>query len=150
MNHSKIPDSLSRSRGVTLVEILLVIALLVIVLSFAIPTMGNASARAEMQVAVENVTYSVKMARNTARLGEDRVELAYGTRAGEPSQTLSFNRPDSGRGTDIADYRLPDSIELVADQASFLFDERGLVENPGTITLVSRDDESLTETIDVR
>jgi type II secretory pathway pseudopilin PulG len=150
MNDSKVPVSLSRERGITLVEILLVIALLVVVLSFAIPTMGNASAKAEMQVAVENVTYSVKMARNTARLREDRVELAFRTLAGEPSQTLSFNRPDSGRGTDIADYRLPDSVELVADQASFLFDERGLVENPGTITLVSRNDETVTETIEVR
>lgn len=150
MNHFKKPVSLSRARGITLVEILMVIALLVVILSFAIPTMGSAAAKAEMQAAVENVTHSVEAARNAARLGESRVELTFKTYAGEPSQTLSFERSNSKRTADIPDYRLPDDIELVSDQASFAFDGRGLVETPGTITLVARSDETVTATIEVR
>ena len=150
MNQSRTPVSLSRERGITLVEILIVIALLVVVLSFAIPTMGNAAAKAEIQAAVENVTYSVEVARNSARLGESRVELTIKTYAGEPSQTLSFERENPKRTADIPDYRLPDDIELVSDQSAFVFDERGLVTNPGTITLVARSDDSVTATVEVR
>ena len=150
MNHSKTPVSLSRERGVTLVEILMVIALLVVILSFAIPTMGSAAAKAEMQAAVENVTHSVEAARNVARLGESRVELTFKTYAGEPSQTLSFVRDNAKRTTEIPDYQLPDDIELVSDQPSFVFDGRGLVEIPGTITLVARSDDSVTATVEVR
>jgi hypothetical protein len=38
---------------------------------------------------------------------------------------------------------------MVADRDSYVFDERGLVENPGTILLVSTVDESITSSIAV-
>ena len=50
----------------------------------------------------------------------------------------------------IPEYRLPEDIELVTDQESFVFDERGLVKTPGSIILVSRVDESVTETVEVK
>ncbi|MBT8040284.1 MAG: prepilin-type N-terminal cleavage/methylation domain-containing protein [Xanthomonadales bacterium] len=143
-------NSLHRSKGVTLVEILLVIALLVIVLSFAIPSMGGATAKADMLAAVENVEYSITSARNSARMNEKDVALKISRQSGDASQVLKFIRSGSADGVGIPDYRLPEDIELVADQASFEFDERGLVRNPGTITLVSRVDESVSETVEVR
>jgi hypothetical protein len=41
-------------------------------------------------------------------------------------------------------------IELVSDYSSYEFDGRGIVENPGVITLVSRTDESLFISLDVK
>jgi prepilin-type N-terminal cleavage/methylation domain-containing protein len=149
MNTCSHLSSLHRSKGVTLVEILLVIALLVIVLSFAIPSMGGATAKADMLAAVENVEYSITSARNSARMNEKDVALQI-TRQSDSSQVLKFIRSGSAGGVGIPDYRLPEDIELVADQASYEFDERGLVRNPGTITLVSRVDESVSETVEVR
>ena len=59
-------------------------------------------------------------------------------------------RDNARRTVEIPDYRLPDDIELVSDQPSFVFDGRGLVEIPGTITLVARSDDSVTAAVEVR
>lgn len=149
MKRKQHPESLRRSRGVTLIEILLVIAALVIILSFAIPSMSTVTAKADMTVAVENVEYSIATARKTARLFESGVTIEFKTYAGEPGQVIAFTPGKRGVSAGIPEYRLPEDIELVADQAAFAFDSRGLVENPGTITLVSRVDGSVTETIPV-
>ena len=66
INQNKI--HFKHARGITLVEILLVISLLVILLSFAIPSMGGAAAKAEMTATVENVQHSIQSARNMARM----------------------------------------------------------------------------------
>lgn len=150
MKNKAHPISLSRSRGVTLIEILLVIALLVIVLSFAIPTMSNATAKADMMATVENVEYSVQSARNTARLLESGITIDFKNYAGEQAQVISFSPAKPGSNVGIPEYRLPEDIELVSDQESFVFDERGLVQNPGRIILVSKVDESVTETVEVK
>jgi prepilin-type N-terminal cleavage/methylation domain-containing protein len=149
MNRKTHPESLRRSRGVTLIEILLVISALVIVLSFAIPSMSNVTAKADMTAAVENVEYSIATARNTARLFESGVTIEFKTYAGEAGQAIAFTPGKRGLSAGIPEYRLPEGIELVTDQESFVFDQRGLVENPGSIILVSRVDEAITETIPV-
>ncbi len=149
MKRKQNPESLRRSRGVTLIEILLVIAALVIILSFAIPSMSTVTAKADMTAAVENVEYSIATARKTARLFESGVTIEFKTYAGEPGQVIAFTPGKRGVSAGIPEYRLPENIELVTDQATFAFDSRGLVENPGTITLVSRVDGSVTETIPV-
>jgi hypothetical protein len=41
------------------------------------------------------------------------------------------------------DYRVPDNIRLVPEHATFTFDERGLVRNPGTLLLVSEVDDAI-------
>ena len=150
MNKKAQSISFHRSRGVTLVEILLVISLLVILLSFAIPSMSGATAKADLTAAVENVEYSIDVARNTARMNESGITVDFKTYAGEQAQVVSFSRSASGSSAGIPEYRLSEDIELLTDQEYFVFDERGLVENPGTITLVSRVDESVMATVEVR
>lgn len=144
-----------RSRGITLVEILLVISVLVILLSFAMPSAGSATARAELKAAFENVQYSVDAARNAARMTESSVSLdivSNGLGLSGPSsdvgsaQTITFGRE---AGPDLQDYRLPEGIRLVADRDSYVFDERGLVSEPGRILLVSEADESPTSTVEI-
>ena len=142
--------SLHRSKGVTLVEILLVIALLVILLSFAIPSMSGATAKADMMAAVENVEYSIETARNTARMNEAGIIVDFKSFAGEQAQVISFSRKKSGLTAGIPDFRLPEDIELVTNQETYVFDDRGWVANPGMITLVSRVDETVTATVEVK
>lgn len=138
----------SRSQGVTLVEILLVISLLMIILSFAIPTMGGATARAELAAAVENVEYSLDSARNAARMNETAITVGVVQRTGDPAQVMELKR-GNGSSAGIPEYRLPEDIEWVADRPRFEFDERGLVLDPGSITLVSRTDDDVRATIAV-
>ena len=143
------PTSRYRSRGITLVEILLVLSLLAIILSFAIPSMGGAVARAELTAAVENVEYSLDRARNLARLKETEVTVGIEQRTGDVARTLDFTQ-NGGSSAGIPEYRLPEDIELVADRPGFVFDDRGLVRDPGTITLVSRVDDEVSATITVK
>ena len=159
MNVKGLSNPVFRSRGITLVEILLVISVLVILLSFAMPSAGSATARAELKAAFENVQYSVGAARNVARMTESSVSLNIVATGPEPSgtssvlssaggsaQTITFGR---SAGPDLQDYRLPEGIRLVADRDSYVFDERGLVSEPGHILLVSEADESLTSTVEI-
>lgn len=155
MNINALSNPYSRSRGVTLVEILLVVAVLIILLSFAVPSVGNATARAELKAAAENVQYSIDAARNLARMTESSVAVNIGpasgpeTSAGAESgsggepQRIMFSRPE------IQDYLLPADIRLVADHDSYVFDSRGLALEPGRIILLSAADESISSAIDI-
>lgn len=149
MNRHPNISTRSRARGITLVEILVVIAMLLILASFAVPSMSNATAKSELKATVENVEYSIQAARNTARMNETPVALEF-TDANAGTQTISFQAKGSGNLPGMQDYLLPESIQLVSDQGGFEFDSRGLVENPGTIILVSKADESVTSTIKVK
>jgi Tfp pilus assembly protein FimT len=161
MNVNALSNPVSRSRGITLVEILLVISLLVILLSFAMPTVGNATARAELKATVENVQYSVAAARNVARMTESSLALNIESSPAENVQKITFSRPQErqsalgqgaqgeAQGLGLQEYRLPEGILLVSEHEQFVFDPRGLVGEAGRIMLVSAADESISATIDV-
>jgi competence protein ComGC len=156
MNVNALSNPVSRSRGITLVEILLVISLLVILLSFAMPTVGNATARAELKATVENVQYSVAAARNVARMTESSLALNIESSPAENVQKITFSRPQEHpgarggvHGLGLQEYRLPEGILLVTEHQQFVFDRRGLVGEGGRIMLVSAADESISATIDV-
>lgn len=102
-----------------------------------------------MTAAVENVEYSISVARKTARRFDSGVTIEFKTYAGEPGQVIAFTPGKRGVSAGIPEYRLPADVELLSNRASFVFDHRGLVKNPGTIILVSRVDGSVTETIPV-
>jgi type II secretory pathway pseudopilin PulG len=158
MNVNGLSNPVFRSRGITLVEILLVISVLVILLSFAMPSVGSATASAELKATFENVQYSIGAARNVARMTESSVSLnilsSGGSSTTDPVQTITFSRPAengdaAAGGPDLQDYRLPAGIRLMADREAYVFDGRGLVSEPGRILLVSDADESLTSTIEI-
>lgn len=151
-NSNQLTAPPTRTRGITLVEILIVISLLIIVLSFAIPSVGNATARAELSAATENVNYSIDAARDAARRAEKPVRLTIEALGPDGLQTITFRfegNTAKRAGPGLQDYHLPESIRLVADQDRFVFDRRGLIEKPGRILLVARDDESLTATLEI-
>ena len=139
----------SRARGITLVEILVVVAVLLILASFAVPSMSNATVKAELTATVENVEYSIQAARNIARMNETPITVQF-DQAGAGTQTISFRAKGSANTPGIQDYLLPEGIQLVSGQGGFEFDSRGLVEIPGTIILVAKADESITSTIEVK
>jgi hypothetical protein len=101
-----------------------------------------------MRAASENLQYSIQSARNTARMTESKVTMnILEEEQGGQGQRITF--VVSGPGlkalgqAGLQDDRLPVDIKLVSDYSSYEFDGRGIVENPGVITLVSRTDESL-------
>jgi prepilin-type N-terminal cleavage/methylation domain-containing protein len=139
-------------RGITLVELLLVISLLVILVAFALPSAGNATARADLHVAVENLEHSIATARNVARLTESSIALTIESATDETSQRITFGRPPHYQGTkgpDIPEYMLPEGIALISNQDSYVFDKRGLVEQPGRLVLVSRNNDAISSSLEI-
>lgn len=152
MNELLLRNPSSNSKGISLIEILMGLAVLVILLSFAMPSVSGAAIKAEMSAASENVQYSIQAARQTARINE--AAIAMHISAGEDqseSQTISFSSASKKNveTVQIQHFTLPPEIMMVSDRESFVFDGRGLVENPGTILLVSTVDESITSSITV-
>ncbi len=146
--------SKNRCQGVTLIEILLVLGLLVIIASFAAPSMSNATASAEMRAASENLQYSIRSARNTARMTESKVTMTILEEGQDgESQRITFSFSESGskalRQPGLQEDRFPATIKLLSDFTSYEFDGRGIVLNPGVITLVSQIDDSLNNTFKV-
>ena len=138
--------NIKSSKGITLIEILLVLGLLVVLLSFAVPSISGAAVKADLRAAMENVRYSVEAARRTARMSESPVFMNISSVAEDAAQTITFSAPGkrgAGGVTQIQNFHVPADIALVSDQEAFQFDERGLVSNPGQILLVSKQNESV-------
>jgi type II secretory pathway pseudopilin PulG len=142
-------------QGITLIEILLILGFLAILTSFAVPSISTATARADMRAASENLQYSIQSARNTARMTESKVTMSI-LEEEQRGQSQRITFAVSGPGlkalgqAGLQDDRLPVDIKLVSDYSSYEFDGRGIVENPGVITLVSRTDESLFTSLEVK
>lgn len=139
-----------RCQGVTLIEILLVVGLLVILISFASPTISNATTRTEMQAEAENIQYSIRIARNTARMNEAEVRMNVHAGPDATIHRISFAVADkSAQQAGLQEYKLNEDFLLTSDYAHYDFDGRGIVQNPGQIILVARDDESVNKRFSV-
>jgi type II secretory pathway pseudopilin PulG len=138
-----------RPRGITVVEILVVISVLLILISFAVPGIGRATARAEMKAAAENVQYSIDNARKLARMTESSVTLHADPPDGATVQHIRLSGPGLSGAMGVQEYRLPDSIILVPDHESYTFDGRGLVLDPGRLGLVLQVNEAIVSELEI-
>ena len=142
----------SKTKGITLIEILLVLGMLAILLSFAVPSVSGAVSKAEMRSTVENIQYSLQVAKRTARMNETGVSMHISPAGQEKAQVITFSSPGksgASKHLQIQDFTLPADIVLISDHDAFVFDEQGLVEEPGRILLVSKLDESVRSTMDI-
>lgn len=136
-------------RGITLIEILLCVSVLIVLVSFALPSVSGAALKSEMKATAENVEHSIHSARNLARLNEKPVAVHFES---VPYDRITFSAPGSQRrdhSAALQEYRLPEGIELIPARESLVFDGRGLIDAPARITLVARADATVTHTFDV-
>ena len=153
MNIKTQKSNSARQRGITLVEILIVVSVLAILASFAIPSFGKAAAKAELKAALENVQYSVDTARNIARMNGTSVSLDLDNADGEGAFQLVFSSPNPNKSrllNDLQAYRLPEDVRLESELNSYVFDDRGVVTTPGTITIVSTAYDSMRSSVPVQ
>ena len=129
----------------------MVISLAAILISFAIPSVSGAAARAEMKAASENLEFSIDSARKAARMSGRPVAM-HVQRLADKSSIIRFSAADSpviGLAMELGEYRLPDDIRLECDRDTYRFDDRGLLDAPGQLVLVSLVDETITTVVRV-
>ncbi len=129
--------------GFTIIEVLVVIAVLAIIVGFASQASENASYRTNLRVAEEIVSQSVRMARNTARAREKEIVLTFRPEPGEDLvhiEIQSLSGDDSLLLTD--DIQMPAGIVILSPDKEFRFDHRGVVDEAGTIVFADASHET--------
>jgi len=142
-------QSKSKLQGISVVEVLIALAVLAIVLSFASTTFSNAALKKELQMAAEGVDFTLRNARSLARETGSSVLTHFnmGTDKSEHSITYSLpNRLNSANtGPEHGDFILPADIRMYTSQSDLRFDGRGLLDSPVEIELVSTQDATIKE-----
>jgi len=139
----------TRSKGISIVEVLIALGVLAIFLSFATPALRGASAKAELRAAVENLEFSIRTARYTARQFERDVLLNLNTDPLAERHSVSFTFPDGNAGftSPLQDFQFSPEIRLVSDTSSIRFDRRGMLKLPVQVALVSRQDADVNQVL---
>jgi len=144
----------TRVRGITAVEILIVLGMLAVIMTFFANSFTRATNKADLLVAVEGVNFSVQSARNVARELETEVLMHLDTAKKGENHSIKFSYPDRnealGSGSLPQEFVLPADIKLVTDESVISFDERGLVEKPTSLLLISQSEQSVQESVLVR
>ena len=135
-------------QGFTVIEVLVVLGVLVVILSFASPSLTSTTARNELNSAIENVEFSIRTAKLTARQLESpvlmRLELdpsakLHAIRFSFPVDSVGLKSTSLDADNLLQDYVFPKSVRLKSDLSTIRFNYLGKVETPSRILLVSSD-----------
>jgi len=144
----------SKMRGITAVEILIVLGMMAVIMTFFANSFTRTTNRADLLLAVESVTFLAQSARNTARELETDVLMNVNTGVDGASSSIDFSYPNRseslGSGNLLQEFVLPADIRLLTDESVIHFDARGLVVNPTSLLLISQMEESVQESVIVR
>jgi len=141
-------------KGVSAIELMMVLAIMVIAVTLAAPALQAVAVRAEIKATADEITQAIRLARNTARVSSQPVTLTVST--GDSDNSISFafsNGTDtSADGIRLPAIALPDNISITATQAAILFDPMGIIVNFGetsSIVLTSTSDSSAVLTVSI-
>ena len=141
----------TRSRGISMVEILIALGILVVFLSFASTSISHVSSKAELRSAVENMEFSIRMARTTARQLDTGVVMHLNLDPVEKRNSVTFSFPTDelspASNSLLQEFQFPPTIRLVSDVTSVNFDQRGMVPLPVKVMLVSNQNEDLNQLV---
>jgi len=139
------------SRGMTMVEVIIVIVIIGIMMAFAAPSMRAVAVRSDLKAATDNVIQAVRMAKNRARVTNRPVTVTFTT--SNTHNTISFQFPGAGTmALATPNIDLPANITVEAEPAVFQFDPMGTIvgfTQSSSITLTSTLNSSETETVNI-
>lgn len=131
-----------RQSGFTLVELVIVIAMVAILAGIVVPGLGGMMARSSINTAEQDLMQAFRTAKNVARDRNTSVTI-----------TLTLNSSDvalaSADGTFNQTVSLPSGTAPNAADA-FVFNPMGLVNKTGAVTLISSRDNTLTRTVTIQ
>jgi len=146
-------SSTIHQHGISVLEVLIGLSLLAVLLSFATPSLSGATAKAELKAAVENMEFSIRSARNTARQLNTDVIMHVQQGRHEKHHSVTFSMPALAPTAETAanmssllqTFTFSENIRLAASEESIRFDFRGMVDAPVQILLVSSMDDAVNQ-----
>ncbi len=138
-------------KGLTTIEILVVVAMVGISFSFSASYADRAASRAELTVAEEQVLDALRIARNLSRSSESSLLLSLSRQSDDHGYRISIAPPEEQRTrknlVDVPVIELPADVDVLSENMTFVFDHRGLVEPTGSIDLRIGDAADETKTV---
>lgn len=137
----------ARTRGISAVEILIVLAVLTVIGAMALPSQQKDTAKADMQAAVEDLQQAIYLARSTAISKRADVILHVVPASPKEPGKVTFSFAEAGTDLDSSaldhEYVFPAEIRLESAANEVLFNSSGKVESPARIRLISSRDAGL-------
>lgn len=135
------------AQGISILEILIIVSLMLVVMAFASPSLNRVHAKADLKAAVDQVESSILIARQTARRLNSDVIMRLHASKRDKQNSISLVVPALEKPHERLpqDTVLPEGIRLVTSQHTVVFDAQGAVEEPVYFSLVSMNDEAVTK-----
>jgi len=131
-----------REGGFTLIELMVVIAMVAILAGVIVPGMGGMVARSSIGTAEQDLMQALRTAKSVARDHNTKVTVTLV----KGSSNIAMASSDGSFAQTVA---LPASASPTVGDV-FVFNGQGLVDKTGAITLVSARDVNLTRTVTIQ
>jgi len=133
----------SPGAGFTAIELLILIAVAAIILSFALPAARTSIHEAQLEQALKITRDSVRHARRTARIYNTEVLMQIESNRLQTADTITLTFPEMQRDPALARIReefvLPEGVDITSGDMLIQFDAGGEVEWPTTVVIASQD-----------
>jgi len=128
-------------KGLTAIELLIIISIVALVVAFAAPMMKAMSPKSEFEQAIEITEASVEQARWTARFYKAEVFLRLETDENREQHSITLSVPKMQKDLVLNEvkesFSLPIGIQIDSDNTIIHFDSTGEVELPAQILISS-------------
>jgi len=129
------------AKGLTAIELLIIISIVALVVTFAAPMIKTLSFKSEFEQAIEITEASVEQARWTARFYKTEVILQLETGENQKQHSIKLSVPQMQKDLVLnevkEEFPLPIGIQLVSDDTTIRFDPTGQVVLPAHILVSS-------------
>ena len=149
-----IKTKIGPAKGLTAIELLIIISIVALVVAFAAPMIKTMSSKSEFEQAIEITEASVEQARWTARFYKTEVLLRLETGENQKQHSITLSVPQMQKDLVLnevkEEFPLPIGIQLVSDDTIIRFDPAGQVELPAHILVSSNQAEYKSHQLVVR
>ena len=132
------------ARGVTVIEVLIMISVIAVLIVFAAPMVGSAFSTTEVDEAVRITEKSVREARALARLYRTDVYVKIES-SDDRAPSITVSMPGRHQHVDVGqrkeEFALPGQVQVLSGDAMLQFNPEGEVDLPAMVMLASRVDQ---------